>query len=156
MLEYYKEISHYIKKLIKDEDLTKDLTQETYVKAIEIDKKTKKTIQKAYLYKIAYNLVVDKIRRNEKIVFTEYEEEKHGNSEIKSADEIITHESREEKLKKSLETLSKRNRQAFVLFVYKGYSRKEISEIMGISTNAVEKNITRSMLKIKSDMMKDD
>ena len=139
MLEYYKEISYYIQKLIKDEELAKDLTQETYVKAIEIDKKTKKIIQKAYLYKIAYNLVIDKIRKSEKIVFTEYEEEKHSNSEIKSVDEIIACEIREEKLKKSLHNLSKRNRQAFVLFVYKGYSRKEISEIMGISTNAVEK-----------------
>ncbi|RXJ75322.1 RNA polymerase subunit sigma [Arcobacter sp. F155] len=156
MLEYYKEISYYLLRLTKDKDLARDLTQETYAKALEIDKKAEKTtIQKAYLYKIAYSLVIDKARKNKKISYTSFEEEQYSIPKKECPEEILSDEKREQKLKKCISTLSKRNKQAFVLHVYKGLTRKEISEIMGISVNAVEKNITRATLKIKEQMKKE-
>ncbi|XPS41132.1 RNA polymerase sigma factor [Aliarcobacter butzleri] len=46
-------------------------------------------------------------------------------------------------------------KKAFVFYYYKGYTRKEIAQILDISTNAVEKNISRAILKIKDEMKKD-
>ncbi|NVJ54467.1 MAG: RNA polymerase sigma factor [Campylobacteraceae bacterium] len=156
MLEYYKEISYYLLRLTKDKDLAKDLTQETYAKALEIDKKSENiTIQKAYLYKIAHSLVIDKARKNKKISYTSFEEEQYSIPKTECPDEILSDEKREQKLKKCISALSKRNKQAFVLHVYKGLTRKEISLIMGISVNAVEKNITRATMKIKEQMKKE-
>jgi len=156
MLEYYKEISYYLLRLTKDKDLAKDLTQETYAKALEIDKKVgNTTIQKAYLYKIAHSLVIDKARKSKKLSYTSFEEEQYSIPKKEYPEEILSDEKREQKLKKCISTLSKRNKQAFVLHVYKGLTRKEISEIMGISVNAVEKNITRATLKIKEQMKKE-
>lgn len=156
MLEHYREILYYIQRLIGDKDLAKDLTQDTYIKALEVDKKSNSIIQKAYLYKIAHNLVIDKTRRNKILTLTAYEEENHFIPENERPDSIIDDEAKQKKLKLCIQNLSNRNKQAFVLHVYKGYSRKEISKIMGISANAVEKNITRATLKIKEQMKKDE
>lgn len=71
LLEYYKEISHYIFKLTGDKALAKDLTQETYIKVLEITKTNSDIeIQKAYLYKTAQNLVIDKIRKDKLLLQT--------------------------------------------------------------------------------------
>ena len=55
MTELYREIHSFIYRLIGD----KDLTQDTYVKALnfKIDKKIEN--KRAYLYKIARNIVID-------------------------------------------------------------------------------------------------
>jgi len=154
MLEHYKEILCYVQRLTNDKDLAKDLTQDTYIRALEVDKKSTMSIEKSYLYKIARNLVIDKVRRSKVITQMPYDEETHCNEQKDSPEGIIYDEFNQEKLKECIQNLPRRNKQAFVLYLYKGYSRKEISEIMGISTNAVEKNITRATLKIKEEMKK--
>lgn len=155
MLEHYDEISYYIQKLTGDKTLAKDLTQETYAKVLEINKNSNIIIQKAYLYKVAQNLVIDKVRKDKVLVQTSYEEEEHSISLNDYPEEIISSEIRKKKLKDCIKNLSIQNKKTFILHYYKGYTRKEISEILGISVNAVEKNITRAVLKIKEQMKKD-
>jgi RNA polymerase sigma-70 factor (ECF subfamily) len=155
MIKHYDEISYYIQKLTGDKTLAKDLTQETYVKVLEINKNSDTTIQKAYLYKIAQNLVIDKVRRDKILIQTPYEDECNFTCLNDSPEDIISNELRKKKLKECIKNLSTQNKKAFILHYYKGYSRKEISEILEISVNAVEKNITRAVLKIKEQMKKD-
>ena len=155
MLEYYDEISYYLLRLTGDKHLAKDLTQETYVKVLEVSKKSDILVQKAFLYKIAHNLVVDKVRKDKILIRSTYEEEQHCIPEQERPEELVANEIRQKKLKECIQNLSPQNKRAFVLHYYKGYTRKEIAEIMKISTNAVEKNITRSVLKIKEQMKKD-
>jgi RNA polymerase sigma-70 factor (ECF subfamily) len=155
MLEHYDEISYYIQRLTGDKNLAKDLTQETYTKVLEIEQSPHMEIKKAYLYKIAKNLVIDKIRRDKTLTQTTYEEEHHVIPEKERPEGILNDELRQEKLKECIRNLSSRNKKAFVLHYYNGYSRKEIATMMGISVNAVEKNITRATLKIKEQMKKD-
>ncbi len=155
MLEHYDEISYYIKRLTGDKDLAEDLIQETYAKVLETSKNKDIVIQKAYIYKIAQNLVIDKARKDKKFTQTSYEEENHSIPESDRPEGILNDENMQDKLKECIRNLSNQNKKAFVLHFYKGYSRKEIAEIMNISINAVEKNITRATLKIKEHMKKD-
>lgn len=155
MLEYYDEISYYLLRLTGDKHLAKDLTQETYVKVLEASKKSDIIVQKAFLYQIAKNLVIDKVRKDKVLIQTPYEEDSHCILDKDRPEEIIFDELRKEKLKECILNLSTKNRKAFYLHYYKGYTRKEIADIMKISTNAVEKNITRAVIKIKEQMKKD-
>lgn len=155
MLEHYEEISYYILKLTGDKNLAKDLTQETYAKVLEVRKKQNIAIKKAYLYKIAQNLVIDKTRRDKILPQRTYEEDEHSIPEKERPESIVSSEFRQEKLKECIKNLSTQNKKAFVLYYYKGYTRKEIAKIMNISTNAVEKNISRAILKIKEQIKKD-
>lgn len=155
MLEHYDEIIYYIQRLTGDKNLAKDLTQETYAKVLEVKKNNESKIQKAYLYKIAQNLVIDKVRKDKILKQTTYEEEHHSIPEHDRPEAIISNEVRQQKLKECIRNLSSQNKKAFILHYYQGHTRKEIAQIMGLSTNAVEKNITRATLKIKELMKKD-
>lgn len=155
MIEHYDEIFYYIQRLTGDKILAKDLTQETYTKVLEISKKEDITIKKAYLYKVAQNLVIDKVRKDKTLPQTSYEEEKHSIPDKEKPEEIISDELRQKKLKECIKELSTQNKKAFMLYYYKNYTRKDIAKIMGISTNAVEKNISRAILKIKEQMGND-
>jgi len=156
MLKYYDEISYFIQKLTGDKNLAKDLTQDTYVKVLQNNSSLEDTLPKAYLYKIAKNLVIDKVRKDKLLTQVHYEEDKCSIPLKDMPDEIVIQENRKEKLKKCIQNLSSQNKKAFVLYYYKGYTRIEIAELMQISRNAVEKNITRATLKIKEQMKKDE
>lgn len=156
LLQYYKEISHYIFKLTGDKALAKDLTQETYIKVLEIAKTNSDIeIQKAYLYKTAQNLVIDKIRKDKLLLQTPFEENEHFFETNDYAEDLILDKIRKKKLRESIKSLPPQQKKAFVFYYYKGYTRKEIAQILDISTNAVEKNISRAILKIKDEMKKD-
>lgn len=156
MLQYYNEISYYLQKLTGDKNLAKDLTQDTYVKVLQNNQNLDENFPKAYLYKIAKNLVIDKVRKDKYLPQVEYKEEKNFIEEEQRPESLISEENRKLRLRESIESLSPRNKKAFVLYYYKGYTRSEISELMNISRNAVEKNITRATLKIKEQMKKDE
>lgn len=151
MLKYYKEINLYLQKLTGDKVLAKDLTQETYTKFLEIIK-TADNISKSYLYQIAKNLVIDKVRRDKLLLQTSYEEDEHSVYAQSSIEDSFLNETRKEYLKECIKNLPPQQKKAFILYFYKEYSRKEISQILNISTNAVEKNINRAITKIKEQM----
>lgn len=155
MLEYYDEIMSYTQRLTGDKMLAQDLTQETYTKVIEANRKSNAVIQKSFLYKVALNLVIDQFRKEKRFVKTSYEDDSYCN-EASNTEKIFTHDIQQEMLKVAIQKLSPQNKKAFVLFYYKGYTRQEIAQMMGISTNAVEKNITRAVSQLKEYVMKDE
>lgn len=157
MLKYYEEIAYYLQKLTRDKDVAKDLTQDTYVKAIEIVNKSDITLQKAYLYKIARNLVIDKARKDKRTPQTPFDEkEEYTVCESELPEAILHQEARQNTFKRCIENLPTQMQKAFVLHFYEGFSRKEIAEIMGISVGAAEKNITRAIEKIKEAIQKEN
>lgn len=154
MTEFYREIHSFIYRLIGDKDLAKDLTQDTYVKALKfkIDKKIEN--KRAYLYKIARNIVIDTSRKNKNYTEILYEEEKYSISKKDEPAELFQIQTKNDFLVNILKELPPRIKESFYLHVIKGYSRKEIAKIMGITVSAVEKNIQRATKKIKDNMIK--
>lgn len=152
MLEYYKEIVHYVFKLIGDKESAKDITQETYVKVIELN--PNKEINRSFLYKVAKNIVIDESRKNKKISNIEYQEEIFSISKDEQPDEIAIKTNQYENLMKIVDTLPSRSKEAFLLHTIDGYSRKEIASMMGISQNAVEKHIIRATKKLQEKLIK--
>lgn len=155
MLQYYDELLYFAQRLVGDKEKAKDVIQETYAKVLEINKNSHLEIKRAYLYKTVQNLVIDKARKEKIVQQITYDEDEHFIVQENFSEEILSQELRQRKLRECIKNLSPQNKKAFVLHYYKGYSRKEISKILNISVNAVEKNITRAVLKIKEEMKKD-
>lgn len=155
MLQYYDEIMRYVKRLTGDKTIAQDLTQETYAKALEATQSSTLSVQKAFLYKVARNLIIDQARKEKRFVHTSYDDESYCNEAL-STETILRHERRQELLKEGIQKLSPQMKKAFVLFYYKGYTRQEIAQMMQISTNAVEKNITRAVSGLKDFIKKDE
>lgn len=152
MLCYYKELIYYIQRMVGDKDKAQDIVQETYCRAIEIDSRIVIENKRAYLYKMARNIVFDESNKKKKDAKILFEENSHIIPKSQQPEEIAISINQEETLMQIIQTLPARSQQAFILYTVDGYSRQEISKKMGITSNAVEKHITRATIKIQKKL----
>ena len=154
MIAYYKELLFYVQRLTGDREKSKDVIQETYKRIIEIDSKTKIENHRAYLYKMAKNILIDESRKNKNYSKVDYQETNFSIPKEEQPDEAFFRLKQYDELIQLVQKLPTRSRQAFTLHVIQGLSRKEIAQKMDINISTVEKHITNATLKIKQELEK--
>ncbi|MBL3519413.1 sigma-70 family RNA polymerase sigma factor [Arcobacter lanthieri] len=154
MLKYYDELLYFSFKLVGDKEKAKDVIQEAYIRFLEIKDKYEINNERAYLYKITKNIVVQEALENNKLQSTIYEENLHFIPNYEQPEEIIIQEDQEKIFMQIIEELPQRAKEAYILYTIDGYSRKEIASIMDTTSNAVEKLIKRATLKIEEELQK--
>ena len=152
MTKYYDELVYYVQKMIGDKDKASDIIQETYIKTLEKSKNLEIENTRAFLYRVAKNIVIDKIRKNKKTKHIDYAESVFVSPTNEQPDEIVIANDDYENLIKLVDTLPLRCKEAFVLHNIEGYSRKEIASMMGITVSAVEKLIIRATKKLQEKL----
>ncbi|KNY28775.1 sigma-70 family RNA polymerase sigma factor [Pseudobacteroides cellulosolvens] len=145
----YKVVYGYLLKLTMNEELTRDLTQETMARAIgNINKFKGGSKFSTWLVSIASNLFKDAMKK------------KGQNHE--DIDEIVNLDAGEDVeeavltremlmgLKKALASIPTEMRQAFILKHYYNYSYEEIASILNCPIGTVRSRIHYSIKKLKS------
>jgi len=148
MIQYYKELLFFIKSRIPNKDYAQDIVQESYMKAIALQNSQEIINKRALLYKIAKNLMIDKARKNFNLQEVLYEENAYTAKTVEP-EEVLLEQDRQKTLMRALQTLPQKRKEAFVLHVLEGYSRDEVSQMMGISIDAVEKHLSRASIELK-------
>lgn len=132
----------FILKNIKDNGLAEDIVQDTFEKLwikiadVTFDK------AKSYIYTIGYNAMIDRIRKDKRLVV--FEQEEHNVQTVLPAYSDV-----KQVLNKALETLSDIQRNVILLRDYQGYSYAEIGEITGLNESQVKVYIYRARLALK-------
>jgi len=149
MIQYYKELLFFVKKNIRNKDYANDITQDTFAKAISFQNQNPIENPRAFLYRLAKNIIVDESRKNKKFKEIPYDE---NDVTIKThePEDLAIEDNRQKILMKELKKLPEKRKEAFVLHVIEGYTRQEIANIMGISVAAVSKHISRATLELKN------
>lgn len=143
LLRYKDKLYAYIAFYTKNNDITDDLFQETFVKAI-INLRKGKYNEKgkfyAWLTRIAHNLLIDQIRSevSENLCYHQ-DEEKYINSlsnlwVINRENEIVKEQTLHD-VKLLIEKLPSTQREVVFMRYYQELSFKEIAEAKGISIN---------------------
>lgn len=153
MLKYYNELIYYVQKMVGDKERAVDIIQETYTKTLEKSKQVNIKNERAFLYRVAKNIVIDESRKQKHVSYLEYEDDSYSSPKSEQPDELVLEDNHYKNLLKIVDTLPKRTKEAFVLNTIDGYSRKEISSLMGITISAVDKHIIRAT-KILQDKLK--
>ena len=120
-------------------ELAKDLVQDTFMRAWEYASKGNKIENlKAFLYKIAHNLVVDESRKAK-----EY-----------SLDALISQgfDAPSEEVLAVVSLLEEEYRDAVQMRHVEGFSPKEIAQITGESENVISVRIHRGLAKLRTLM----
>lgn len=154
MLKYYDELLYFSFKLVGDKEKAKDVIQEAYSRFLEIKGKYEINNERAYLYKIAKNIVVQEALENQKLQSTIYEENLSFAPEYEQPEEILIQEDQEKIFMQIIDELPPRTKEAYILYTIDGYSRKEIAEKLDITSNAVEKLIKRASIKVEEELQK--
>jgi RNA polymerase sigma factor (sigma-70 family) len=125
----------------------KEVAQEAYVRMLELDRTGAVSFMRAYLFRIAANLAVDRIRRQ--IVRRQLsEQQQHFADDVDEAAaperRFIAREELEE-IGERLKTLSPKCQKAFVMHAMLERPVKEVAQEMSITERQVRKYIVRGL-----------
>ncbi len=132
----------FLLKNIKDEEVARDLVQESFMKLWIKKKEVEKEKSKSYLFTTGYHTMIDHIRKNSRNVSyetVEYKEESYdrGYSDLK------------EVLNEAVDKLPEDQKAVVLLRDYEGYSYKEIADITDLTESQVKVYIYRARLFLK-------
>ena len=144
--DHYKELVAYGIRMSGSKELTEDLVQETFVKALmntEVVEDLSPSKQRAWLFRTFKNLFFDRYRRA--VLESEYEQnwqpeylEDQGIQEIENA--------------MLLQSIQPQERAIFQLRYFDGYSSEEISQMMNLPPGTIRSKLSRCRKYLKQSL----
>ena len=131
-----------------------EVTQDVFVKVFQSLSSFKgKSAFSTWLYRIAVNNSLNFLRKKKRRAFwTGLSDLLQVASEDVQAETVMTEKSENVVIKKAIDSLSGKQRQAFVLAKYEELSQKQIAEIMHLSEGAVEQLILRAKSNLRKKL----
>ncbi len=135
-------IYRFILKNIADEEHSKDIVQESYLRLWEKRQNVTYEKVKTYLFTTAYHLMIDLIRKNKYRASydRQFEEIESNTAGFTDLGEI---------LEMAVDKLPEIQKSAVLLRDYEGYSYQEIGEITGLNESQVKVYIYRARMFLK-------
>ena len=145
--DYADNVYRFILKNLRHEEDSRDVVQSAFEKLWIKREEVDNTKSKSYLFTIAYNQMIDFIRKHKRITLKdEFTEEMRGAERpvhnIKKVLEL------------ALQRLSETHRSLVLLKDYEGYSYEEIGQITGLNQSQVKVYLHRARLQLKSYLVK--
>ncbi|HLB44524.1 MAG TPA: sigma-70 family RNA polymerase sigma factor [Candidatus Limnocylindrales bacterium] len=139
---HHAEIYAYLCRMVRDDELAADLTQEAFVKAYRAyDTLEDANRARAWLYQIAGRTALDELRRRRIVRFVPWTGESRGTAA--SAEELVMRARLSGDLERALARIPARQRQALLLSELNDMTGLELAEAMGVSHVAARALLTR-------------
>ena len=141
---YADNVFRFIVKNLRHEEDARDIVQTAFEKLWRNREAVENEKSKSFLFTVAYNQMIDHIRKNKRIQlkddFSEdaRQVQQSGNSNLKKA------------LMEALNRLNETHRSLVMLKDYEGYSYEEIGEIMGLNESQVKVYLHRARLTLRT------
>lgn len=152
--KYQSQLLYFAWSIMGDEEEAKDVTQDTFVRSyFHLESYDPKRSFKTWLYTIAYNRCMDKIREKQsKTRFLK----KMGSEQhlIQRSDNPEKKWENSEQYQYLLKRLNEKERTALVLKWNEGYLSREIAEILGCKESTVRVYILNGRRKLKKFLEK--
>ena len=133
-------------------DEANDIVQEAFIKIFKnINSYTGKGNFEGWMKRILINCSLDYIKKIKRVVFES--DEVLAKEASLTWDQAITTMSFNEILK-LIDRLPKGYKTVFNLYVFEGYSHKEIGEMIGITESASRSQLTKAKVKLKEELKK--
>ncbi|WP_378179614.1 RNA polymerase sigma factor [Aquimarina sp. SS2-1] len=143
---YHIRIFNFLLKMTQDRNVSQDITQEVFYKAIKYRTSYKNGKFSSWIYTIARNIFSDHYQRQknkeQRLNEVEYKIELEDNNLLEK-DEI------NEQLNKALEKLNHSDRELVIMNRYQGIKYAEIAAITGSTTGAIKTKVHRAIHKLK-------
>lgn len=140
---HHSEIYSYLCRMLRDDELAADLTQETFVKAYRaFDSLADLNRARAWLYQIAGRTALDELRRRRIVRFVPWTGESRGSDA--SAEEQALRGRLSGEMERALAAIPVRQRNALLLAEVQDLTGLELAEAMGVSHVAARALLTRA------------
>ena len=141
--DYADNVYRFILKNLRHEEDARDVVQSAFEKLWVKREEVDNTKSKSYLFTIAYNQMIDFIRKHKRISLKDEFAEGAKVSE-QPASNI------KKVLEMALQRLSETQRSLVLLKDYEGYSYEEIGQITGLNESQVKVYLHRARLQLKT------
>lgn len=161
---YKDQLANYIYRIVWDEEIAKDLVQDTFIKVfLNIEKYEYITKFKTWLYTIATNLSINQWRRMKKrtVLSIQALTEKNITAEVSETivktkghcplSSLLDSE-RKTMINKALSSLKPKYKIPIILFDFEQESYESISEILDIPIGTVKSRIYRARILLKKKL----
>ncbi len=141
--QYADNVYRFIVKNLRHEEDARDIVQTAFEKLWRNRESVESDKSKSYLFTVAYNQMIDHIRKNKRIQLKdEFTEDgrvqQASNPNLKKA------------LMEALNRLNETQKSLVMLKDYEGYSYEEIGEIMGLNESQVKVYLHRARLTLRN------
>lgn len=145
--QYADNVFRFIVKSIKHTEDARDIVQTAFEKLWKNRETVEPAKSKAYLFTVAYNQMIDFIRKNKKMSIS---------STVPDDFKIINQPNNDLKkvLNEALQQLSDLHRSLVLLKDYEGYNYDEIGKITGLNSSQVKVYLHRARLQLKEYLVK--
>lgn len=135
-------VYRFILKNLQHEEDARDVVQSAFEKMWLNREQVNPNTAKSYLFTVAYNQMIDHIRKNKRIVLKEEfgEGVKIDNGEVPTF---------KKELEKALQQLTPLQKSLILLKDYEGYSYEEIGKITALNASQVKVYLHRARLQLK-------
>ncbi len=144
---YADNVYRFILKNLRHEEDAKDVVQGAFEKMWVNRETVDNSRSKSFLFTVAYNQMIDHIRKNKRISLREsFEEKEMGSTRHQGNTQRI--------LEEALSKLSETQRSLVMLKDYEGYNYAEIGVITGLNESQVKVYLHRARLQLRDFIVK--
>ena len=138
-------------RMLKNREEAEEVSQDTFIKTYKSLHKFKGDSKfSTWIYKVAYNSCLDRIKKNKKhlddVELNEYTE--HQVKTIDNAFDALVEEERNQLIQECLHLLSSDDSYLLTLYYFEEQSLDEIANIVGLTANNVKVKLFRSRQKL--------
>ena len=146
---YADNVYRFIVKNIRNEEDARDIVQTAFEKMWRNRNSVENDKSKSFLFTVAYNQMIDHIRKNKRITLKEDFNEQAGVYEMRT-----TQNNAKKMLHEALGKLNETQRSLVMLKDYEGYSYEEIGKITGLNQSQVKVYLHRARLQLKAYLVR--
>lgn len=149
--QFHAKVFHYFLKRTRAEEVAKDLTQQSFIKLWQSRHTlSEEHMADAQLFTIANSIFIDHLRRQ--AVERKYRRQwKDGQDDLSS---LVCHADTDYESSDYLDAVSEDlppvRKNVFMLKVEKGYSNREIAELLSVSIKTVEDHYSKALRHVRS------
>ncbi len=142
---YADNVYRFIVKNIRNEEDARDIVQTAFEKMWRNRNSVENDKSKSFLFTVAYNQMIDHIRKNKRITLKEDFNKQAGVYEMRT-----TQNNAKKMLHEALGKLNETQRSLVMLKDYEGYSYEEIGKITGLNESQVKVYLHRARLTLRN------
>jgi len=151
---YLGRIVSFALRILNDRAEAEEVAQETFLKLWTEAKNFEPRAQpKTWLYRIARNQCIDRLRRKRSrgrsLELDETDSDTNENAGVDRPSLLIVRKQTAERVQRALDELPERQRAAITLVHYEGLSGAEASQVLDISVEALESLLTRGRRSLR-------
>jgi RNA polymerase sigma-70 factor (ECF subfamily) len=145
-------LRHYSQRLVKNASEAEDVVQETFLRLWQraSDYKPQAARAKTWLYRIAHNLCIDRLRARKPLADLDSEELAPVSAAQGS---LLDEKRRAERLEQAIAGLPERQAAAVALVHFEGLSGAEAAQVLDVSEGALESLLSRARRALKASVL---